>query len=91
MLRLSLAFAVAALATVPALATPAAKPTPKPAAGTVIPAPNGKGCINSVTKKFAKCPPAAPAVAVVGVTKDKDGKCHVASGPKKGKFTPCPK
>lgn len=39
--------------------------------------------------KFAKCPPAAS--AAVGVTKDKKGKCHIASGPKKGQYTPCPK
>ncbi|MEO7466738.1 MAG: hypothetical protein ABIV36_06985 [Sphingobium limneticum] len=43
--------------------------------------------------KFIKCPPAAkatPAVAAGGVTKDAKGKCHVASGPKKGQFTKCP-
>ena len=39
--------------------------------------------------KFTKCPPAA-AAAAPGVTKDKNGKCHVASGPKKGAFTKCP-
>jgi acyl-homoserine lactone acylase PvdQ len=37
--------------------------------------------------KFAKCPPAA---ATVAVTKDAKGKCHVATGPKKGQFTKCP-
>ena len=45
--------------------------------------------------KFIKCPtPAATAAAKAtttgGVTKDKHGKCHVASGPKKGQFTKCP-
>ena len=43
--------------------------------------------------KFIKGPPAAkatPAVAAGGVTKDAKGKCHVASGPKKGQFTKCP-
>ena len=89
MLLLSLALAAAALLTSPTLAAPAAKPTPKPA-GTIIPAPGGKGCINSVTKKFAKCAPAAPAVVAVAVTKDKNGKCHYASGPNKGKFAKCP-
>ncbi|QNA83763.1 hypothetical protein G4G27_07000 [Sphingomonas sp. So64.6b] len=41
--------------------------------------------------KFIKCPPktAAPA-ATGGVTKDAKGKCHIASGPKKGQFTKCP-
>lgn len=39
--------------------------------------------------KFTKCPPAA-AAAAGGVTKDKNGKCHIASGPKKGQFTKCP-
>jgi len=39
--------------------------------------------------KFTKCPPAA-ATATPGVTKDKNGKCHVTSGPKKGQFTKCP-
>lgn len=42
--------------------------------------------------KFVKCPPkaAAPAPVAGGVTKDAKGKCHVASGPKKGQFTKCP-
>lgn len=43
--------------------------------------------------KFIKCPtPAAttaPAATAGGVTKDKNGRCHVASGPKKGQFTKC--
>jgi hypothetical protein len=30
------------------------------------------------------------AAAAGGVTKDKNGRCHVASGPKKGQFTKCP-
>ena len=45
-------------------------------------------CRNPKTKKFITCP--KPAVAVGGVTKDKNGKCHVASGKNKGKFTKCP-
>ena len=42
--------------------------------------------------KFIKCPTAGakPAAAAVGVTKDAKGKCHIASGPKKGQFTKCP-
>jgi hypothetical protein len=41
--------------------------------------------------KFIKCPPKAAAAAVTGgVTKDAKGKCHIASGPKKGQFTKCP-
>jgi hypothetical protein len=34
--------------------------------------------------KFTKCPPAA------AVNKDAKGRCHVASGPKKGQLTKCP-
>lgn len=45
-------------------------------------------CRDKTTGKFAKCPPAA--APATGVTKDKNGKCHVASGPKKGQFTKCP-
>ena len=44
-------------------------------------------CKNPKTGQFMKCP---PATATVGVTKDKNGKCHVASGKDKGKFTKCP-
>lgn len=40
--------------------------------------------------RFVKCPPAAAKAATGGVTKDKNGKCHFASGPKKGQFTKCP-
>lgn len=39
--------------------------------------------------KFIKCPTAATAPAA-NITKDAKGKCHVASGPKKGAFTKCP-
>jgi len=44
--------------------------------------------------KFIKCPPAAAAPAAAkpvaaNVTKDAKGRCHVASGPKKGQFTKC--
>ena len=39
--------------------------------------------------KFTKCPPAA-AAASPAVSKDAKGRCHVASGPKKGQFSKCP-
>jgi hypothetical protein len=39
--------------------------------------------------KFIKCPAAATATSAA-VTKDAKGKCHIASGPKKGAFTKCP-
>ena len=38
--------------------------------------------------KFVKCPPAAT-ISTAGVMKDKNGRCHVASGPKRGQFTKC--
>ena len=37
--------------------------------------------------RFTKCPQKAAAQG--GVTKDAKGKCHIASGPKKGQFTKC--
>jgi len=39
--------------------------------------------------KFVKCPTAA-APAAAAVNKDAKGRCHVASGPKKGQLTKCP-
>ena len=39
--------------------------------------------------KFTKCPPAAAAPAAFN--KDAKGRCHVASGPKKGQLMKCPK
>jgi len=53
-------------------------------AGTALPA-MAAPC-RDAKGKFAKCPPAAAAA----VTKDAKGKCHMASGPKKGQFTKCP-
>jgi len=38
--------------------------------------------------KFTKCPTAAAAPAF---NKDAKGRCHVASGPKKGQLMKCPK
>jgi len=42
--------------------------------------------------RFTKCPPAAAksTTASSNITKDAKGKCHIASGPKKGQFTKCP-
>ncbi len=60
------------------------------AAASLIVAPavaGGKSC-RDAKGKFIKCPRAASAAA--GVTKDKNGKCHFASWPKKGQFTKCP-
>lgn len=40
--------------------------------------------------KFIKCPDKAKSAALKpGVVKDAKGKCHIASGPKKGQFTKC--
>lgn len=42
--------------------------------------------------KFVACPKGAPAAAAApAVNKDAKGRCHVASGPKKGQLTKCPK
>jgi len=61
------------------------------AAAALLTAPTyaGKAC-RDAQGKFIKCPPAAATAAAPGVTKDKNGKCHVASGPKKGAFVKCP-
>jgi len=63
------------------------------AAVAMVAAPAGavtQQCKDPKTKKFMKCPPAAAPAAAGGVTKDKNGKCHIASGKNKGKFTKCP-
>jgi hypothetical protein len=39
--------------------------------------------------RFTKCPPAAMHAASPGVVKDAKGRCHIAAGPHKGKFTKC--
>jgi len=40
--------------------------------------------------KFIKCPATASRTATkANVVKDAKGKCHFASGPKKGQFTKC--
>lgn len=60
------------------------------AAAAMITAPvtAGAPCRDPKTKKFTPCP--KPAAAAAGVTKDKNGKCHIAAGKDKGKFTKCP-
>lgn len=59
------------------------------AAAALLTAPTyaGKAC-RDAKGKFTKCP-TATAAAAPGVTKDAKGKCHFASGPKKGQFTKC--
>jgi len=55
----------------------------------VTPAFAGQNC-RDAKGKFTKCPPAATAAAPTSaVVKDAKGKCHFASGPKKGQFTKC--
>jgi len=41
--------------------------------------------------KFTKCSPATvkSTTTSANITKDAKGKCHIASGPKKGQFTKC--
>jgi len=51
---------------------------------------DAKGACRDAKGKFAKCPPAAATATASNVTKDAKGKCHFASGPKKGQFTKCP-
>jgi len=60
------------------------------AALMVSPALAGQKC-RDAKGKFTKCPPAAAAATPApAVVKDAKGKCHFASGPKKGQFTKCP-
>jgi hypothetical protein len=56
-------------------------------AAALICAPSLAANCRDAKGKFTKCPAAtAPASSV---TKDAKGKCHIASGPKKGQFTKC--
>jgi hypothetical protein len=57
-------------------------------AAALLAAPSFSAACRDAKGKFTKCPTAA--TASVGVTKDAKGKCHFASGPKKGQFTKCP-
>jgi hypothetical protein len=44
--------------------------------------------------KIIKCPPVVKGTVASGgsvlITKDAEGKCHLASGPNKGRLTECP-
>jgi len=55
-------------------------------AAALLTAPSIAANCRDAKGKFIKCPTAA----ALTVTKDAKGKCHVASGPKKGAFTKCP-
>ncbi len=57
-------------------------------AAALLTAPSIAANCRDAKGKFTKCPMAAAAPASK-VTKDAKGKCHVASGPNKGKFTKC--
>lgn len=57
------------------------------AALVVSPAFAGQQC-RDAKGKFTKCPTAAAASS--NIVKDAKGKCHFATGPKKGQFTKCP-
>lgn len=59
------------------------------AAAALIATPAMAGPCKDAKGRFTKCPAAAGASSAA-VTKDKNGKCHVAAGPKKGQFTKCP-
>lgn len=94
-MKLLVSLAAIALIAAPVMAkdkAPAVPATPKAAAKTAQ-CKDAKG-------RFAKCSsensvPANPAAVIAGnpakVNVDKNGKCHVAEGPKKGQFTSCPK
>lgn len=85
MIRMILASAAALALATSAMAAP--KAAPKPAAKPAV----AKAAQCRDKGKFVKCPAATTTVAATGgVTKDKNGRCHVASGPKKGQFTKCP-
>jgi hypothetical protein len=56
------------------------------AAVALVSAPSYAAPCKDAKGKFTKCP---DKVAAEGVSKDAKGKCHIASGPKKGRFTKC--
>lgn len=56
-------------------------------AGLVAASPTLAASCKDAKGKFIKCANAAP--MKTGVVKDAKGKCHIASGPKKGQFTKC--
>jgi hypothetical protein len=57
-------------------------------AAAMLTAPSIAASCRDAKGKFIKCP--ATSTAAPAVTKDAKGKCHIASGPKKGAFTKCP-
>ena len=57
-------------------------------AAALLTAPSIAANCRDAKGKFVKCP--AASTAAPAVTKDARGKCHFASGPKKGQFTKCP-
>lgn len=59
-------------------------------AAALLTAPSIAAHCKDAKGRFTKCPTAAAAPASANVTKDAKGKCHFASGPKKGQFTKCP-
>lgn len=56
------------------------------AAAALVSVPSYAAPCKDAKGKFTKC---ADKAAAGGVTKDAKGKCHIASGPKKGQFTKC--
>lgn len=66
-----------------------AKPVVKTVAKPVVkPAPIVKTPVVTKTAPMAKTV-AKPMVMSLGLTKDKNGRCHYAAGPKKGNFAKC--
>lgn len=55
------------------------------AAAALMSAPSLAAPCKDAKGKFIKCPVTASAA----VAKGKDGRCRIASGPKKGQFTKC--
>jgi hypothetical protein len=64
------------------------KPIVALTAAALICAPSIAANCRDAKGKFIKCQ--AASTASPAVTKDTKGKCHIASGPKKGAFTKCP-
>lgn len=56
-------------------------------AAALLAAPSFSAPCRDAKGKFIKCP--AASTTAPAVTKDAKGKCHFASGPKKGQFTKC--
>jgi hypothetical protein len=56
-------------------------------AAALLTAPSIAANCRDAKGKFIKC--TAASTSAPAVTKDAKGKCHIASGPKKGAFTKC--